>query len=628
MISMVLRLTTRTGWIATTLLFGLCAASGVASGQVLVDGAEYKILPSLPGSQVQPSASWGSNGGYVVVQDEFADGDGLGLRARRFHSDFSASPSTFVVNSLTAGDQQNAKVAATPDGGAVFVWEGGPSHSPKVYIRFLGENGVFANPEFRVSAGDHSEATPSVAVLSDGSVLAVWSSYGADGDMWGVFARRFSANGTALSDVFAANQRVSKNQRDPSVVALTGGKFLIAWTSDQQRSANSVDIVTRAFNQDAQPLGDEQVVNTSSRLCSSPVLAASPSGFVVGWYSSPTGRTETTWDVFARAYGHDLQAASGETMINTHQRLEQTGISIASIGDQYLAVWTSFVQDGDRLGVYSQAFQFPLQKVGVETRVNTTTNGDQLAPTVASNGSDRFVVAWSSFVGGIEQMDLMAQRYRASGSAVLEAPSAPFLSAVDQKSLFASWPEVLGVDLSHYLVFVDGSTTGVRADQNFLVVGNSTWNPSSAHSVRTAYVLNDGRMSPLSTPATASTWSVDANGDGIPDEWQTSNWGKPANWPSALADSDGDGASNYQEFLAGTDPTSAESVLRSELYSNGGRLFLKWNTQPTFVYQIQVSEDLKSWSAVGQPRLAVSSNDVIAINSPGSIRYYRVLRLR
>jgi len=609
-------------------LLGVFASSGPAAGQVLVEGSEYKVFPSLPGSQVHPSASWGANGGYVVVHDEFADGNGLGVRARKFHSDFSASPSTFVVNSVTEGDQLNARVAALPNGGAVFVWEGAPAAAPKIYMRVLGADGTFAAPEAQVSSFEQTESAPAVAVLNDGTVAVVWSSYGPDGDMWGVFGRRFATSGSPLGGVFAVNQRATKNQRDPAIAALPGNRFVVAWVSDQQRNASSVDVVTRVFGSDGQPVGDEEVVNTSGRLCATPSLAANSQGYIVGWYSNLTGKNETTWDVYARAYSSASVPQSPETRLNTHQRLEQTSVSLAVVGDQFLAVWSSFAQDGDRLGVFGQAFKFPMQMQGAEFKVNTVVSGDQLFPCAASNGSDRFVVVWSSFVGGLEQMDLMAQRYRATGSAILEAPVAPYLSAIDQTHILASWPEVLGVDLSHYLVFVDGDATGLRADGNYLSVGGQAWLPGGAHSVRTAYVLKDGRTSPLSSTASVNTWAADSNGDGIPDDWQTLNWGKPSNWPAASADTDGDGASNLEEFLAGTDPTSSASVLRAELVASAQGLFLQWNTQQSLVYQLQSSSDLKQWSNLGQPRLAVSSKDVTAVNSPVGTRYYRVLRLR
>ena len=51
--------------------------------------------------------------------------------------------------------------------------------------------------------------------------------------------------------------------------------------------------------------------------------------------------------------------------------------------------------------------------------------------------------------------------------------------------------------------------------------------------------------------------------DGIPDSWRLRYFGTVNNLLSqAAADADGDGANNWQEYLAGTDPTDPKSVLR------------------------------------------------------------------
>src|ERR1039458_7653365 len=52
--------------------------------------------------------------------------------------------------------------------------------------------------------------------------------------------------------------------------------------------------------------------------------------------------------------------------------------------------------------------------------------------------------------------------------------------------------------------------------------------------------------------------------DGIPDSWRLRYFGTVNNILSqAAADADGDGASNWQEYIAGTDPTNPKSVLRA-----------------------------------------------------------------
>jgi len=55
---------------------------------------------------------------------------------------------------------------------------------------------------------------------------------------------------------------------------------------------------------------------------------------------------------------------------------------------------------------------------------------------------------------------------------------------------------------------------------------------------------------------------ADADGDGMPNAWESANGLDPASGVDALLDSDEDGAPNLLEFLSGTDPRSPESCFR------------------------------------------------------------------
>ena len=93
--------------------------------------------------------------------------------------------------------------------------------------------------------------------------------------------------------------------------------------------------------------------------------------------------------------------------------------------------------------------------------------------------------------------------------------------------------------------------------------------PNSTHSFRLAYILTDGRASPISGATTNTTYGTLTWG-GIPYEWMVYYFGSDLySWLLLYppnADTDGDGASNLEEFLAGTSPINAASVLRVKLH--------------------------------------------------------------
>ena len=138
-----------------------------------------------------------------------------------------------------------------------------------------------------------------------------------------------------------------------------------------------------------------------------------------------------------------------------------------------------------------------------------------------------------------------------------------------------------------------------------------------------------GQVSPLSDAATAVTWGRDNNFDGLPDDWQTQNWGTNSrDWPSPLADIDGDGARTVDEFLAGTDPRDAASVLRVGIQPTDQGLLVSWQGLPGSVYQLQAASELGQWDDVEGPRFAAQSQVSVVLPPAGAAAYYRVIRIR
>lgn len=80
----------------------------------------------------------------------------------------------------------------------------------------------------------------------------------------------------------------------------------------------------------------------------------------------------------------------------------------------------------------------------------------------------------------------------------------------------------------------------------------------------------DNLLNSAELAAGTNPMQSDSDGDGMPDGWETTFGLSPTTAADATADSDLDGATNLQEFQAGTDPTSAASAPPSGGGSSGG----------------------------------------------------------
>ena len=133
------------------------------------------------------------------------------------------------------------------------------------------------------------------------------------------------------------------------------------------------------------------------------------------------------------------------------------------------------------------------------------------------------------------------------------------------------------------------------------------------------------------TPGRENTSNPDdTNGDGLPDTWQIQYFGSIGS-PQATpgADPDGDGFSNLQEYLAGTDPTNVNSYLKLDsIQVDQGRIAIQFTAMAGRTYSILYNASLEStWTKFADVP-AQSSSHVISINDSvsnlGTGRFYRL----
>ena len=86
---------------------------------------------------------------------------------------------------------------------------------------------------------------------------------------------------------------------------------------------------------------------------------------------------------------------------------------------------------------------------------------------------------------------------------------------------------------------------------------------------------------------------ADSNGNGIPDTWESAYFGSPTG-ANRDVDSDGDSMSNWEEYVAGTNPTNAASYLKVARILPGGTAEITFEAVSNRTYSVLYKDDLSS----------------------------------
>jgi hypothetical protein len=310
--------------------------SGDIKGQVLgvnaVPSDKFSVnFPGTPGTKRQLPAILETGVGLAAAWIEQAPGAPAQLKLRTFEADTLSGPES-QVSTAEVEPLIRPALARLPDGGFVVVWADKRTDE-RIRAQRYGFDGMKKGPEFRANTAPGLHRVPMVACLTNGNIVIAWRArlpgpllvhlqiFDANGPVGteqttalditeaaiaaldsGRFviahvrsaldgeagfdttiaqASVFEANGAFSNIRFAATSSSRIRSSSPTLVPLSGGRFLLAWTEvNVDNAAAGTNVAARIFSSQG-GIGQAVQVNTltgGQRFSLSAAATSGPAG--------------------------------------------------------------------------------------------------------------------------------------------------------------------------------------------------------------------------------------------------------------------------------------------------------------------------------------------------------------
>jgi cadherin-like protein/cadherin domain-containing protein/hemolysin type calcium-binding protein len=335
-----------------------------------VGGKDIHVNTTVAGGQYLPKIAILASGDFVVTwNDEGATGgdtSGDAVRGQMYHRDGTKIGGEFIVNTTTAGDQENVSIAALPNGGFVVTWQ-------------------------------------------DGSMT------GGDANGLSIKAQLFDAGGHKVGGEILLNSITQDDQQLPSVAALKGtnsGNFVVVWEDDSglnNDGARGGSIKAQVMDSNGNKVGGEVLVNTKDMTYVNTipnVVGLANGGYAVTWQGQSDGTNNPAIDdddsnIMMQIFDKNGAKVGTQLQVNTKALQYQQAPRITELTTGFIVVTWEDVEDlgeipnGDNGQIKAQIIDQQGHKVGTEFTINRNATGEQHTPAITARPDGSFMVTWT-----------------------------------------------------------------------------------------------------------------------------------------------------------------------------------------------------------------------------------------
>ncbi len=381
-------------------------------------GAAFRVDPSDSGDQFYSRVASDAEGNFTVIWQS-QDGDGAGIFGQRFDCAGNPLGAVFRANSSTAGNQQSADIAMNATGSFVVSWS---TDNQDVYAQRFNADGTMLGGEFQVNTTTADQSYGATYTVCGGGA-DIWGnsdqfnfaseSLSGDGEIiarvdsltycnsWtkaGVMFRESLDPSSAFADVIVSPDNGLQFQwRDSNggyatATASVGGDAPV-WVK-LTRSGDSFSAFYSMDGVNWTQIGDSAAIAMQGTIQAGlAVTSHDDSLLCTAQFSKVTINGSTDFELTDSDVGSP--GIAGSSSCTAGFQVASPTVAIDDSG-AFLITWSSCDQDAPgSWGVYSQLYAASGTAIGPETRVNSTTAGDQANSSVAFLGPTRYVVVWN-----------------------------------------------------------------------------------------------------------------------------------------------------------------------------------------------------------------------------------------
>ncbi len=342
-----------------------------------------------------------------------------------------------VVSSADAWATSSAKLA---DGRAVVIWS---IKDDGIYAHFIGKDGQAVGADFLLAANHDGFLDPGVSVTgtADGGFVAAWQT-----DAPGfadVIVQRFDATGAPVGSPISLNPNgdTEGGVFSPTIQALTGGGFAVAWTQSSVAASNDI-LFAQVFTDTGTPVSSRiTVLDTGNWTGNRATIAALNNGtFVIawnGWTNSQEGILAQLYSSSGVAIGSNFYVSNGDfSTFGTPQAVPLTTGGFAIVWD---------ANDYSENQIFARIYDADGEATTEAFAVNRDISSSLTTPRVATLADGHFLVTWLTASGDLKGQVVNSLSYRIQDEFFINnvgysSPAFhPTIAGLDSGEFFVTW---------------------------------------------------------------------------------------------------------------------------------------------------------------------------------------------